>query len=258
MGKKRQTQILLFEQCRQSGIYTFDNAQVKRLCEQTGFKNPFDVTKVDQSAKLPDEVRDAGYCIVHLGRGRHRFVRALDSWYHRFETMDESERHSWEYRPSLLNHTDESESNMISLVYNQRVIQDFLYGEITAPKIYMSRRTKIDLEYSIDGIHDVQATRLQMEMDATFELNGVVTIVEGKNSFPADFAVYQLFHPFLDYHLKDIAGVSGINCCYLLKKSYRDRHVIRLYLYKFGDIGDIASIVLVKKAEYVLQNRNAP
>ena len=252
---KKQTQELLFEQCKASGDYEFDNDRVKQVCAQTGFKNPFDVTKVDHSSKLPDTIRQAGYCIAHLGQGRHRFIRALNEWYHDFEAIEPNERKTWQYRPSVLNNTDDSESNIISLVFNQRVIQDFLYGDITAnPKIYMSRRTKISLSYRIGGVR-AHVTKLQMEMDATFESGGKVVVVEGKNGFPDDFAVYQLFHPFLDYTAKRIPGVRAIECCYLLKKIVADRPLIRLYLYTFSDADDIASIVLLKKAEYTLQRR---
>lgn len=259
MGKKSDTLELLFEQCQQTGSYEFDNDQVKRACRKTGFKNPFDVTKADHSVKLPEVVRQAGYCVVHLGEGRHCFLKALDIWYHRLEAISENEQHIWKYQPSLLNATDDSESNIISLTYNQKIIQDFLYSDITAnPKIYMSRRTKISTSYSVGGMCQVEATKLQVEMDATFEHNGEVTVVEGKNSFPGDFAVYQLFHPFLDYHGKGIPGIKKVECCYLVREQNTEgSHVIRLYLYNFKDVKDIASLSLLKKAEYVLERRDS-
>ena len=33
----------------------------------------------------------------------------------------------------------------------------------------------------------------------TLEKDGYVTVFEGKNDFPENFAVYQLFHPYLYY-----------------------------------------------------------
>ena len=259
MGKKVKTLELLFEQCKQTGDYEFDNDQVKRVCGETGFKNPFDVTKIDHSDKLPDSIRQAGYCVVHLGQGRHCFLKATDIWYHRFEAIDDNERHIWKYQPSVLNASDSSESNIISLAYNQKIIQDFLYNDITAnPKIYMSRRTKISTSYSVGGMRQVEASELQVEMDATFERNGEVTVVEGKNSFPEDFAVYQLFHPFLDYQEKAIRGIKAVKCCYLIREQgVGGGHTIRLYLYTFEDVRDIASISLTKKAEYVLERRGS-
>lgn len=253
MGLKKKTLIALFRSCKRDGIFKFDNEKVKKICKRTGFGNPFDVTKIDNSSLLPDEIRDAGYCVVHLGKGRHCFMQIIDFWYHQFESIGQSEKEEWTYKPSILNHTDTSESNIISLAYNQRIIQDFLYGDISAtPKIYMSRRTKITTSYCA-GAKNINIEKLQVELDATFEHNGCVTVLEAKNGFPDDFAVYQIFLPFLDYHRKNIQGVEKIECCYLLKE--RGGNTVRLYLYSFSDSNDIKSIHLVKKAEYDLTVR---
>lgn len=250
---KKETISAIFQSCKESGNFTFDNEKVKAICGETGFKNPFDATKVDHSDLLPDQIRRDGYCVVHLGKGRHRFMQIKDSWYHQFEALSQNEKKEWEYKPSILNHTDTSESNIISLSYNQRIIQDFLYGDISAsPKIYMSRRTKVTTSYHA-GSEKIKVDKLQVELDATFEHNGEITVLEAKNGFPNDFAVYQIFLPSLDYHTKNIRGVEKVESCYLLKDKNSDD--IRLYLYTFPDPCDISSIRLVKKAEYNLKAR---
>lgn len=255
MGKKKQVLLELFQSCKSSGSYKFDNDKVKEVCQQVGFGNPFDVTKLDNTSSLPDEIKDEGYCVVHLGKGRHCFMPVLDVWFHTFEEIEENEIYAWDYKPSLLNHTDTSESNIISLVYNQLIIQDFLYGDKTEkPKIYMPRRTKITATYRTGTGHSVEAAKLQMEMDATFEHRGVITVLEGKNGFPDNFAVYQLFHPFLDY--QKVSGAQQVQCCYLLKeKDGEQGYVVRLYLYTFSQDDDIGSIELIKKRQYDLKER---
>ena len=140
----------MFRHCRSKGNFEFNKDLIKEEAKNIGFGNPYDVTKIDQSNILPDEIRDAGYCIVLLGHGRYKFIKELDIWYHRFEPIEENEVEPWPYKPSLLNHTDESESNIISVVYNQRIIQHFLYGDISeSPMIYMSRRTKVTVSYQV-------------------------------------------------------------------------------------------------------------
>ena len=192
---------------------------------------------------------------MHLGNGRHCFMPIANTWYHEFEKITEDEKVEWIYTPSILNHTDTSESNVISFVNNQKIIYDFLYGrKDISPKMYLPRRSKITTSYLV-GNQKIVVKRLQMEMDAIFELDGKIVAVEAKNGFPRDFAVYQLFHPFLDYHQKSvegiIKGVSEIMGCYLLRD--REQHSIRLYLYTFPRPHDMMSIRLVKKAEYVLK-----
>ena len=266
MSKKKDTISALFRHCRAAGKLEFDNDIVKQVSMRQGikFRNQFDATKIDQSKFLPDDVRNAGYCIAHLGKGRHRFIKELKTWYHQFEEIGDSDKNEWNYKPSLLNHTDDSESNVISMLYNQRIIHRFLYEDITAePRIYLSRRTKITATYMV-GSERINAESLQMEMDATFENDGVVTILEGKNDqrkrggFPDDFAVHQLFHPFL-YYRQNVFDTKRVECCYLLQKRLREQdsseevRAVRLYLYSFSDVNDMASISLARKAQYTFK-----
>lgn len=236
---------------------TFDNKLVKKVADKHNFSNKYDVTKINDSSVLAPGILEQGYCIVHLGKGRHRFVEAADKWFHKFEPIS-SEEVIWPYRKSVLNETDTSESNILSVGFNQRIIHDFLYEDIVAsPKMYGARRTKFTGSYLIDG-EPLECTELQMEIDLTTEYLGEVTIFEGKNKFPNDFAIYQLFHPFIrfrqlreDKHL----NVSEINCCYLCRNKKKNDSVIRLYLYTFENSQDISSLKLVKNAQYRLLKR---
>ncbi len=254
ISKKKGVIVRLFDHCKRVNNLEFDTHLVKEISGEIGFKNTYDATKIDQSVKLPEEVKNAGYCIAGLGKGHYKFIKGLDIWYHRFEPIMENEIVPWPYKPSLLNHTDDSESNTISLVYNQRIIQHFLYEDITeSPKIYMSRRTKFTASYCV-GDETINAEKLQVELDATFEHNGEVTILEAKNGSPDDFSVYQLFHPFLVYHNKNIEGIKKIECCYLLRD--KNKNIVSLYLYTFSDIRDMQSIRLIKKSLYNLATRD--
>lgn len=92
------------------------------------------------------------------------------------------------------------------------------------------------------------------------EHNGVVTVIEAKNSFLKDFAVYQIFHHIKYYSqkLKDsripLEKVE-INACYVLRQKRGNSVCLRLYLYEFNDLDRIDSIQLVRKAEYQLVRR---
>ena len=63
MSKKKETLLALYRSCKESGQYVFDNNKVREICNQTGFSNPFDVTKIDSSELLPDQVIDNGYYV---------------------------------------------------------------------------------------------------------------------------------------------------------------------------------------------------
>ncbi len=258
MGKKQEVISRLFQTCQSQGNMTFDNTLVREIAREVGFGNPFDATKVDRSALLPAAVRQADYFILHLGEGRHRFVPGLHIGYHRFEPIDEAERIPWKYRPSVLNELDTSESNILSVASNQRILHDFLYEDIVAsPKVYNARRTKRSLKFRV-GPTPIETHNLQMEIDMTLEYQGVVTVIEGKNGFPEDFAVYQIFFPLLYYRemqAEHDLNIRGLQACYILRQRTRRGSVLRLYLYTFDDLEDMSTIRLLKKAEYQLLRR---
>lgn len=256
MGKKQEVLEELFLICQQRNDLIFDNNLVKEVCEDFGFRNPFDATKVDRSNLYPDVMQiGAGWFVIHLGEGRHQFLPNQALAYHKFEAMRADEVVSWRYQQSLLNEYDTSESNIISVGLNQRILHDFLYDDIVAnPKWYGARRTKFTGQYTIAS-KSIHVRKLQMEIDAVLELNNVVTIVEGKNGFPEDFAVYQLFHPHL--YFEDIRNrgklrIEGIQCCYLQRLREPSGSTLRLYLYRFQN-RELSSIELIRKREYVLE-----
>lgn len=89
---------------------------------------------------------------MHLGGGKHKFVKGINNGFHVFEEIDASKIFDWKYRKSILNEFDTSESNILSVASNQRIIHDFLYEDIVAsPKVYNARRTKMDISYHIRG-----------------------------------------------------------------------------------------------------------
>lgn len=231
---------------------TFTNDDVKAICADVGFGNPFDATKIDNSGALPAVLRGDDAFVVHLGRGNHRFVYGIENGYHEFEPIPEERRIQWRYRRSLLNNINTSESNILSVGYNQRIIHDFLYEDIAAsPKVYGSNRTHIPLDYRIGG-DQIQITRVQVEIDFTLEYLGAITVFEAKNGAPVDFNVFQLFHPFRYYsRATNNMDIESIHCCYLLRQGNR----LRLYLYSFADPQNPGSIQLERNAEYTLVQR---
>lgn len=252
MGKKQQVIAELYRWCLHRGDFEFDNDHVKRICTRFDFKNPFDVTKVDSSVHLPEELVKSDMFIAHLGKGgRHRFVKGIEAAYHKFESILPKQIKQFEYRESMLNNINDSESNSLFVAYNQQVLQDFLYQDRTAvPKVYGSHRTKFDIKYRVEE-EEIVAQKLQMEIDLTLENNGEICIFEAKNGSPIDFNVYQLFNPFRYYVDKHGFDPSAVKCCYLLRLD----NSIKLYLYDFDDVNELGSIRLIRNAEYRLVKR---
>ncbi len=261
-AKKKQVIEDLYKFCLARNNWVFTNDEVKQIATKHGFGNPFDVTKVDTKSVLPEVVLKDGYCIAHLGKGRHCFIPELDKWYHEFESIQEEEVCNWRYRKSLLNDIEAGEASVVSFVFNQHILHDFLYEDVVAsPKIYVPGRVRENLEYRV-GNTRIIAESQQMEVDLTLEYQGTVTVLEAKNRLIKDFAVYQIFHPILYYHKKAKhlkIQIQHFNACYILRYNSRARDqrstCVRLYLYEFSDPDRLDSIQLVRKAEYRLIRR---
>jgi len=258
MSKKDLVLNALLNHCQAKNDFVFHNDLVKEFCKQYKFGNPFDVTKLDDTSKFPLVMINGDYFLLHMGSGYHRFVKGIHLGFHSFEKINEDQIVEWKYRKSLLNEFDMSESNILSVGYNQKIIHDFMYEDITAnPKVYNARRTKTSISYKV-GNEFVKTTNLQIEVDLTMELDGAVTIFEGKNNFPENFAVYQLFNPYLYYQKlksENHLDVKSISCCYLLRKKNKHGSVIRVYNYGFDMLDDLSSIRLLKAKEYRLIQR---
>lgn len=248
----------LFKTCKKRNNFIFNNKEVRNISRKYNFGNPCDVTKVDKTTLFPDIMIDEDYCIVHLGRGEHKFVKGINTFFHLFEPIKERNISEWDYKKSILNEYDTSESNALSIATNQRIIHKFLYRDITAnPKIYYPHRTFANIEYYIGNTHIV-ANKLQMEVDLTFENFAQVTVFEGKNGDHKNFSIYQLFHPYKYYYnlkQKDKLPIKQINCCYILinRKNKKQEHTtLSLYLYAFEDPYKISSIKFLKNHKYIL------
>ena len=262
---KKQIVEKIFKICKKKNDFVFDNGLVKDIIKKYDSNtNPYDMTKIDDVSKLPETIVKANYFIVHLGGGRHKFVKGIDKVYHTFEKIDNNEIVEWQYRPSILNDFSISESGILSLANNHRILHDFLYQDYVGvvPKMYNSERKRgASFEYFIEN-EKFEFKNLQVEIDLTLENTGYVTVFEGKNAKPnqwiENFNIYQLYNPFRYYYnLKqnNKLNIKKLTACYLVRQKNKDNSIVRLYNYTFGNPLDITSIKLLKKKEYLLKRK---
>lgn len=269
MGSKKDKVIEeLYKICKRKNNYVFHNDLVKDVCKKVGFGNPFDVTKLDNKTKLPEILINNNIAIIHLGSGKHKFIKGIEKVYHDFEPIQETL--DWKYQKSLLNQYNSSESNILSVANNQRILHHFLFDQDTElddvdilnrPKTYFPHRTKTSFQYSFGKEAEIELKNIQIEIDLTIEFKGIVGVFEGKNGKPDNFAVYQLYHPFLYYYkansqetikgkIKEIFGV------YVVREKANTGDILKLWAYTFSNPFDITSIKFVKSAAYKLIQQN--
>jgi len=248
--------------------YTFHNDLVKKVCVEVGFGNPFDVTKLDNKSKLPDVLLKNDFAIIHLGNGYHKFIKGINKVYHDFEPIQQVI--DWKYQKSILNQFNSSESNILSVANNQRILHHFLFGQdtefndteiINRPKTYFPHRTKTSFEYSFGKDIKLELKNIQIEIDLTIEFKGTIGVFEGKNGKPDNFSVYQLYHPFLYYYnankRKELQGkIKNIYGVYVVRDTLKEGDTLKLWAYTFIRPTDITSIKFIKATEYKLKQTN--
>ncbi|MEI7812720.1 MAG: hypothetical protein WCJ01_09890 [Ignavibacteria bacterium] len=87
MAKKARVLDFLLQESINSGNFIFDNNKAKEICINYGFSNHFDVTKLDNLNKLSPLMKHLDYALIHLGSGKHKFVKGIDNVYHKFEEV---------------------------------------------------------------------------------------------------------------------------------------------------------------------------
>jgi hypothetical protein len=268
ISKKSRVLEKLFRFCQDKNDFVFDNNLVKKISEQEqiNFKNQFDATKLDKKKELPNVLLENDYALIHLGSGYHKFIKGINRIYHNFEEIQKIE--NWEYKKSILNQYNTSESNFLSVANNQRILHHFLFGKDTEfddidiskrPKTYFPHRTKTSLEYYFGNDEKIKLDKIQIEIDLTIEFEGTIGVFEAKNGKPDNFAIYQIYHPFLYYYnaknrpeIRD--KIKGIYCVYVVREKGKkgDSDTIKLWKYTFEDPFNITSIKLIKSVAYKL------
>jgi hypothetical protein len=98
---------------------------------------------------------------------------------------------------------------------------------------------------------------IQIEIDLTIEYKGIIGVFEIKNGNPSNFAIYQIYHPFLYYYkaneLSNLKGtIKNILGVYVVKTISKGITNLKMWAYTFENPLDITSIKLVKSACYQL------
>lgn len=262
-NKKHKVIERIYKICKQKRNYKFNNDLVKEISKKIGFGNPFDATKIDAKEKLPEILLKEDRAIIHLGEGNHKFIKGIDKIYHDFEPIKKTIE--WKYKKSVLNQFNSSESNILSVANNQRILHHFLFEKDTElndidiskrPKTYFPHRTKTSFDYYF-GTTKLSLKNIQIEIDLTIEFQGKIGVFEAKNGTPTSFSIYQIYHPFLYYYeanqKKELNGkVKNIYGIYVVRAKTKTGDLLKLWAYTFLKPYDITSLKLIKSKQYKL------
>ncbi|MDZ5586869.1 type II restriction enzyme [Enterococcus cecorum] len=139
-----------------------------------------------------------------------------------------------------------SESNALNVAYISGVF-DEIVGNNTfkfLPTI-SGRLGTGEFDFLIDG-YKVNVKNSQMEIDASFENDNSVVLIEAKNRIPIDFNIRQLYYPYRYYHsLVRNKKIYPIFMTYL-------NSIYHFHVYEFKEAMDMKSIRKIGQKNFII------
>ncbi|MBQ5152425.1 type II restriction enzyme [Macrococcoides caseolyticum] len=215
------------------------------------YKEPRVMCKWDSSYQRPKILRDNNISILPISR--REYVLGNFDLYCKFPDLDKEEATKIKVPnfESINTDTISSEAKAISVMNLSGILEDFLNVEDNfstfSGKMGVGKfNFDVKLKNSKKKIN-IQVDKSICEIDAGYENDDSIVIVEAKNIVNSDFHVRQLYYP---YRLWDTIVSKPIRLVFAV---YTNK-IFRLYEYRFKDIQDISSIELVKYKLYSIDS----
>jgi len=148
--------------------------------------------------------------------------------------------------PLVTSQVGDSEMQHLDFAYANSIIRHFVNDDSLVLTIRGRKRTpKFDFRV---GNHLITVNGVQTEVDAGYEGQNQVVLIEAKNSTTSNTIIRQLFYPFKQwkYHVNQSGTDKQISIIFFEKYE----HEYRLWQFRFTDEADYNSIQLVKSRRY--------
>ena len=144
-----------------------------------------------------------------------------------------------------------SESNALKVAYLAGMFED-AFGEKLYETIQGKMRTnKFDFKiYSNNIENHIYVNGVAIEIDAGFEGESKVVLVEAKNYLPDDFIIRQLYYPYRFWSKKIYKKIIPVFFTY-------DNGIYNLFIYEFEDLSNYNSISLKDIKRYSISSNKS-
>lgn len=214
------------------------------------------MTKFDSHEVLPETFKKNNLAILPISRGT--YVVGPFKAYADIPSLsgkDTTVQKSIAYGPGNLETIDfetiTSEAVAINAAYLSQVLHDF----VGATDLYLTTNGRLgsgSFEFNID-LHSgktvsINVEKAQMEIDAGFEIDNALVLIEAKNILSETFLVRQLYYPYRYWKAKIKKPVRTVFQVYTNNTFY-------LFEYAFDDPKSYNSIKLVNAKAYQFRDR---
>ncbi len=232
----------ILEIINDKGFYEISSADINKYREARL------MTKFDHKSQLPKLFADNNLSILPISRGGYILGH--------FETFssfnsDDIAVSPIEF-PTNLESIDyreiNSEATAINCAYVSRMLYDFTGDENQLPTV-SGRMSSSSFSFkinSINGPFNISVLNSQIEIDAGYEGDNSLTLIEAKNYLSNDFLIRQLYYPLKLWSGKISKKIRPIFLTY-------SNGIFHLREYFFSDLDNYNSLELVGHKKYVVQ-----
>lgn len=240
--KKIFEEFSILEQINELGEVLITASEIKK------YREPRLMSKWDSVESLPPILKKHNINILPVTRGKYILSR-----FNLYEDFPELSNKIKKMTVPVFQTIDlkkvTSEATAINLISISGILDDFLEIENNI-QTFNGRMSTGEFKFSIDSEdkkREISVVNAQCEIDAGFENNQSIIILEAKNIVNKDFNIRQLYYPYRKWH--DIV-TKPINLVFLVYSNM----VFTLYQYEFRELQNFSSINLVKTKSYSLVN----
>lgn len=224
------------------------------------YKEPRLMTKFDNSSALPSSFyynkskRKEGKYLSILPTARGRYIIGAFDAYHGLDKLsDKVKRVQFPSQYETLNIDNiNSEATALNVAYVSGILNDFIGDDNLMPTVngrmasgHFSFDMALDTQKIITGQESlaIKIQNSQIEIDAGYEGDNTLSLIEAKNVISDDFLVRQVYFPYRTWSNKVEKPINNIFMTY-------SNEMYNLYQYQFEDINSPSSIKLVKSQIY--------
>lgn len=243
-------------------LYTISANEIKNIYKATGqnqLKDPEPrlVTKFDHKKDLPEIFKHYDLSILPISRGN--YVIGKFNAYSEFGDLGNFNQYQEMPMPDWLQSIDyhhvTSEPRMIDLASVSGMINDVFGKDKSSPLIstVSGRMGTGTINFNVNGPHHhelpIEVTNSQMEIDAGFENEDSLILVEAKMHTDETFLVRQLYYPYRYWSRQINKPVYPVYLQY-------SNGIYRFFVYEFTDPANYNSAKLITQQNYVIGNEN--
>jgi len=209
------------------------------------------MTKFDHRNNLPTLFQENQLSILSIARGDY-IIAEFDAYksFEPHEPVPVEYLDFPEYVQSIDYENITSEATAVNCAYVSGIFAHFFEEEELLPTV-SGRMSSESFSFEINDLKHSKLMNLdvvnsQIEIDGGYEGIGSLSLIEAKNSISSDFLVRQLYYPLRLWENKITKKVKPIFLIYT-------NGIFNLYEYRFENIQNYNSLVLIKQKRYSLE-----